>query len=197
MWTQRATLLTIHVLRCHSLAPLCTYEAVRCFSRDLVSPPISSLITRHPDKSPVADASCHFRHLLALCGTARRALPFQSISAETGLAPQWEMHPLLPWVALTRDFLGLFWCHGGWFVARTRWERSGGARFFASQNMSHMSPYDPARISRTVFTCQLDFACYSAKLASEGLGLQTNIQQKQQHSNPCLRQLTLQGGRQK
>lgn len=64
--------------------------------------------------------------------------------------------------------------------------------------MSHMSPNDPACLSRPVFTCQMDFACYGAKLASEGLGLQTKIQQnQQQHSNPHLRQLMLQEGRQK
>lgn len=102
-----------------SFAPFSIYEAVWCFfPRNLVSPPISSFITRHPDRSPAADASCHLRHLLALCGAAHRALPFRSISAETGCAPRWEMHLLLPWVALTRDFLGLFWCREVCFVAR-------------------------------------------------------------------------------
>lgn len=48
--------------------------------------------------------------------------------------------------------------------------------------MSQMSQDDPALLSRPVFTCQLDFACYSAKLASEGLSIQTRIQQRQQQT---------------
>lgn len=37
-----------------------------------------------------------------------------------------------------------------------------------------MSLYDPAWLSRPVFTCQLDFVSDSAKLASKGLDLLRN-----------------------
>lgn len=76
MWTQKAPLLTIHtVLPCHSLAPLCIYEAIWGFSRDLIFPPISSLITRPPNSNlrwqtlpATSDLSWHFAALpVELC----------------------------------------------------------------------------------------------------------------------------------
>lgn len=79
------------------------------------------------------------------------------------------MHLLLPWVALTRDFLGLFWCRGVCFVARMRWQRSGGGSFCLSKCESY-EPVWPSSPLQACLYLSAGFCLLQCKAGLWGLG---------------------------
>lgn len=133
---------------------------------ELSSAPSSAIITPTDLQSQTfpspSDVSWHFAALpIELC-------PLRASLLTSGLGPPVGNAPLITVSGSDKRLLGTVLMLRSVFSCEDELGKSGGGSFCLS-NMSHMSPYDPARLSRPVFTCQLDFACYGAKLASEGL----------------------------